>query len=121
MCIRDRRIPDRPLRICPTCIEGNLMEFVSREFGSSENEAHLGPVAMGDRDVPPCTDQFDDVLIGLAGRKVLIFHRAMLGVLDQRVAANGHDGKPTFGSAQRISLLLDTWYLVPGITSSAPL
>ena len=85
-------VADRALAVGAADVERHLVQLVRRELGAPQDEADLRAVAVADRHVPAVLDHRGDVPAGLAGRDVLVAHRLVLLVLDQRVAADRDDG-----------------------------
>ena len=85
-------VADRALAVGAADVERHLVQLVRGELGAAQDEADLRPVAVADRHVPAVLDHRGDVPAGLAGRDVLVAHRLVLLVLDQRVAADGDNG-----------------------------
>jgi hypothetical protein len=83
--------PDRPLCIGNTIGKRDFVNDVSCEFGAQQDETDLRTVPVSNQDAIPLLNDRHDVMCRLAGRPVLVQDIHVLGVLDQRVAANCDD------------------------------
>ena len=67
------------------------MQLVAGELGATEDEPDLGAVAVGDHDPVALVEQAEHRPHRLQQRLVLVLDLLVAGVMDQRVAADGHD------------------------------
>ncbi len=68
------------------------MQFVGGQLGPPEDETDLRAVAMRYGHIPAFGDHLGDMLGRVPGRFVLVGHRLVLLVFNQRVSADGNDG-----------------------------
>ena len=87
-------IADGALAVRDAHVEGDLVQALhpGGNLGTTEDEAHLGPVAVPDRDLPPGLDHVGNVTGRLLGGLPLVLHAPVRGIPDQGVAADGDDG-----------------------------
>jgi hypothetical protein len=78
-----QRVADRALAVGSADVERDLVQLASGELGPPQDEPHLRPVAVADRDVPAVLDHRGDVPAGLAGGNVLVADSLMKPILDQ--------------------------------------
>jgi len=86
-------VADGPLRVRAANVQRHFVQLVRGQFTTAQDEADLRAVAVGHGNVPAGLDHLGDVDGRLIGRVVLVFHRLVLLVLDQGVAADGDDGE----------------------------
>ena len=88
-------IPERPLRVRHAGIERHRVELLRRELRPAQDEAHLRTVAVRDHEpevlVP---EERRDVAARFGARLVLVRDALVLLVRDERVPADGDDGRP---------------------------
>ncbi len=84
-------VPERTLGVRDAGVEGNHMKMFPRELRATENEAHLRPVTVDDRQFVLRGEQRRHVLRRQIGRLVLGRDGHVLRVGDERVASNGDD------------------------------
>ena len=86
-------IADRALAVGTAHIQRDLVHafHFCGNFRTAQDEADLRSVAVTDGHIPARFDHIGDVVRRLAQRLVLVFHRDVLGVFDQRIAADGND------------------------------
>ena len=101
------------------------------DLGTAQDEPDLRSIAVTDGHVPALCDHLGDVDGGLPGSLVLVFHRLVGLVLDQRIAANSDNGEllfchvdhlivramTAFCACRRFSASSKTTELGPSITS----
>ena len=92
--------------------EGDFVEDIFGEVGAQENEADLGPVAVGDHDAIAGGDKGGDVVRGFAGGLVLIHDRHFFAILDEGVSADGDDREGTFHGKDSL------WLVTVGATAA---
>jgi len=91
------RVPKGTLCVRPRHIERDPVQLMCRELGTAQDEPHLRAVTVPDHDVPPLGDHDRNVLGRLLRRQVLAADVLVRPVLDQRVAADGHDRELAHG------------------------
>ena len=86
-------IANRALGVGAAHIQRNLVHALGlgRDLGPPQDEAHLRAVAVPDDHLVAGLDHVGDMQAGLLRGLVLVFHRLVGGVLDQRIAADGDD------------------------------
>ena len=91
------RVTDGALAVCAADIQRHLMHaFVLRcNLRAAQDKADLGTVAVADGNFPARFNHVRNMIRCLFGRLILIFNRLMFRILDQRIAADGHNGNFT--------------------------
>jgi len=79
------------LGVSPAKVQRHFVQLVARQLRATQDKADLWAVAVAYGDVPTPLDHASDVDTGLAGCFVLIGHRLVLLVLDERIAADSND------------------------------
>ena len=87
--ILSQLIPDGALGVGSTGVERHLVQDLLGDLRAQQDEPHLWPVAVGDHDPVSCRDDARDMSAGLSRGPILIVDRHVLGIPDQRVAADG--------------------------------
>ena len=94
-------VADGALRVGAAVVERDLMEFAARHLGAAQDEPDLGAVAVGNGHIPSLSDQGCDVVVGLGCGGVLILDRLVVGVGNQRVAADSDNDCGHYSHAPR--------------------
>jgi AI-2 transport protein TqsA len=93
-------VADGALRIRAAHVQGHFVHALNlvRDLRAPQDESHLGTVAVPDGQIPPVRDHLRKVVGGIPQCFLLVLHRLVLHIGDQRVAANGDDGDLSLGA-----------------------
>ncbi len=87
-----QHVANGPLGIGHDQAERRRVDFMGGYFVAAQDEADLGPVAVGHHRVPPRLNDAGNVMGGLAHRIPLVPDFRMIVVFDKRIAADGNHG-----------------------------
>ena len=112
-----QHVADGPLGIGHDQAERRRVDFVGRQFVAAQDEADLGPVAVGHHRVPARLNDAGNVMGGLAHRIPLVPDFRMIVVFDKRIAADSdHGDRCMFWHSEKCSSVGQD--LLSGITES---
>ena len=95
----EEHVADRALGVADGVVHRDRRHLGLRQLRAAQDEADLRPVAVGDDEPPALLHELDERAGDRAHRLVLVGDRLVLGVGDQRVAAQRDDGDRAHAAA----------------------